>query len=61
MGGGVAAGPVWVVVWPFSSVERERMTLPPGCCRGGVGGGLGLGWDGQEQAEDGWLGRPVNR
>ena len=32
--GGAAAGPacgeVWVVVWPFSSVEREKITLPPG-------------------------------
>jgi len=25
---GVAAGPDWVVVWPFSSVEREKMTWP---------------------------------
>ena len=34
-----AAGPAWVVVWPFSSVEREKMTLPValgGCGLGGV-------------------------
>ena len=34
MPGWAAAGPVWVVVWPFSSVEREKMTWPLGCWAG---------------------------
>src|SRR5580698_726330 len=42
--GGVVTGPVWVV-WPFSSVEREKMTLPAGGlgCSGGV---LVWAWNG---------------
>src|ERR1700685_1008639 len=30
MAGCWAVGPTCVVVWPFSSVEREKMTLPDG-------------------------------
>jgi hypothetical protein len=53
--GGAMRQAGWVVVWPFSSMEREKMTLPPGwvCWRaaggrggegaGGVGGGLRSG------------------
>ena len=41
MAGVVAAGPTWVVVSPFSSVEREKMTWPLGCW--GVGAGVWAG------------------
>ncbi len=55
-----AAGPAVVVVWPFSSVEREKMTLPWGCAscvaeRVWVGMKRGGGgWTRKRRAESRW-------
>ena len=42
-GRGLRRGPAVVVVWPFSSVEREKMTLPWGCSGPAAAEGVGLG------------------
>ena len=33
---GVVPGPAWVVVWPFSSIDREKITCPFGELCGAV-------------------------